>query len=165
MFRNKAILNLFRPRACPDHIVLFLLLLRSLFGNGFILQRPWQGGEAFINGQKVAVGNSPGTPAGSDVPFVLGGGIQGFDGTICCSLLGGYMRQSRVWNRALSQIEIANMMSVRLNGSENGLVAQWMLDDGAGQIATDTSINGLNLQIGVSPNSTSQTPVGCGQLS
>ncbi len=111
----------------------------------------------YINGQEVATGASPGTPAGTDAPFALGGGAE-FGLRNCCWLQSGYLRQARVWNRALTQSEIANNMSVRLNGNEAGLAAQWMLDDTEGQIARDSSVNNLHLRLGRTPDIDSGDP-------
>ena len=56
-----------------------------------------------------------------------------------------------MWNRALGATELAAVAATHLTGSENGLVANWPLDDGAGQTARDVSPNHLNLQLGSSP--------------
>lgn len=113
----------------------------------------------YINGQLAVTGVSPGPAGGANVPFVLGGGMQGFGGSPCCSIRGGALRQVRLWNRQLTQPEIVAGLSVRMNGSESGLVAQWMLDDAPGQRAVDSGPNHLDLQFGTTAEFDRYDPV------
>jgi hypothetical protein len=69
------------------------------------------------------------------------------------------MRQARVWSRALSAAEIATYATQVLTGSENGLLADWPLDDGAGQIARDIGPNHATLTLLGSANWTVLPPV------
>jgi hypothetical protein len=111
----------------------------------------------YINGQLVSSAPSPGLPAGQAVPFGLGGAIP--DGVQPCCTFSGAMRQARVWSRALSAAEIATYATQVLTGSENGLLADWPLDDGAGQIARDIGPNHATLTLLGSANWTVLPPV------
>lgn len=84
----------------------------------------------YVNGQLVASGPSPGPPAGTGVPFALGGAIP--DGQNLCCSVNAALRQARIWSRALSQSEIEAYASETLTGDESGLIAYWPLDDGSG---------------------------------
>src|ERR1035437_6491237 len=109
----------------------------------------------YINGQTVASGPSPGPPAGQAVPFGLGGAIP--DGTHPCCTFAGSMRQARVWSRALSAQEMETYATQVLTGSENGLLADWPLNDGAGQTAKDIGPNHATLTFLGSPSWTAAT--------
>jgi uncharacterized protein (TIGR03437 family) len=99
----------------------------------------------YINGQLVASMASPGQLAGQGVPFSLGGGLP--DGQQVCCTFTGAMRQARVWSRALSSSEIQTYATNVLTGNENGLIADWPLDDGSGQTARDLVPNGATLTL------------------
>jgi hypothetical protein len=101
--------------------------------------------ELYVNGQQVASAPSPGPPAGAAVPFALGGGIP--DGQNLCCSFSGALRQARVWSRALSATEIQTYATQVLTGSENGLLADWPLDDGSGRTATDIGPNHATLTL------------------
>ncbi|HQU92162.1 MAG TPA: FG-GAP-like repeat-containing protein, partial [Pyrinomonadaceae bacterium] len=111
----------------------------------------------FINGQEIASNFSVGPPAGADVPFTVGGGIQGFGGENCCNFI-GYIRQARVWNRPLSGAELSTNSSVQLSSGTPNLIAQWMLSEGSGQSTADTSGNALSLQLGTSTQADANDP-------
>ena len=59
-----------------------------------------------------------------------------------------WIREVRVWSRALDNPELASLASQTLTGDEPGLVAYWPLDEGAGQVATDHGPNKLDLMMG-----------------
>ncbi len=50
-------------------------------------------------------------------------------------LFKGYLKEARLWSRALSDSEIASNRSLKLSGLEPGLVALYPLDDIAGMVA------------------------------
>lgn len=87
----------------------------------------------YVNGQLVASGNSPGLPAGAGVPFGLGGAL---DGTTTCNFcsFSGALREARVWSRAVSASELQTYATQRLTGNEPGLIADWPLSEGSGQV-------------------------------
>ncbi|MBI4480630.1 MAG: VCBS repeat-containing protein [Acidobacteria bacterium] len=89
----------------------------------------------YVNGQMVASGPSSGPPAGAGVPFSLGGLIGDPSDPSCyCSFSGG-MREARVWSRALSASELRAYAVQKLTGNEPGLIANWPLSEGSGQVA------------------------------
>ena len=63
-----------------------------------------------------------------------------------------------VYNRALSVEEIRANMHQRLSGDEPGLVGYWDFDEGEGQIIYDLSGNGINGQLGSTPDPDESDP-------
>jgi uncharacterized protein (TIGR03437 family) len=116
----------------------------------------------YVDGQLVATGSSPGPPAGQSIPFTLGAGT--LDGQSVCCGFSGSIRQARVWSRALSAAEIQTYASTVLTGAENGLVADWPLDDGTGLTARNLAPGGppLTLMNGptwITPAGSSGVPI------
>ena len=111
----------------------------------------------YINGQDTAQQQSAGSPSSGTVPFALGtGGCQ-----FCQFGAGmtGYLRQVRVWNRALTAPDLTAGMGKYLTGTEPGLVAYWPLDDGGnGETARDLGPQNLTLQLGALPTRDEQDP-------
>jgi hypothetical protein len=98
----------------------------------------------YVNGSEIASATSAGPPDPSpSLPFQVG--------SISVGLGAFALREARVWNRALSSDQIAAVAAAHLAGDENGLIADWPLDDGAGQSARDISPNHLDLQLGTGP--------------
>jgi uncharacterized protein (TIGR03437 family) len=91
----------------------------------------------------VSVFKSLGPPAGQGIPFSVGGAIP--DGQNVCCAFSGAIRQVRLWSRALSADEIQTYASTALTGNEDGLVADWPLDDGTGQMARNVVPGGAPL--------------------
>lgn len=56
----------------------------------------------------------------------------------------GQIAQVHIWNRARSQAEIQAEMVQPLNSNEPGLVGNWALDEGSGNVVGDRSINNIN---------------------
>jgi hypothetical protein len=109
----------------------------------------------FINGTEVGSTASPGAPAVNEVPFALGGGLDGAN--YCCGMNGALM-QASVWSKALSATEITNLASTTPAANANGLIAYWKLDEGAGQVVNDLSNNQIDLQLGMSPSADNRDP-------
>jgi len=89
----------------------------------------------YLNGQQQAQFTAAGPPPINSVPLTLGGSFQ------------GYLRQFRIWGRALSRLEITSFATTLLTGSEPGLIADWPLDDGQGAAPRDLGPNHLPLQL------------------
>lgn len=70
----------------------------------------------------------------------------------------GDLDDVRIWNRALSQAEIQANMNSELVGNETGLIAYWKLNEGAGQIAADSTASGLSGQLGTSSGPDTNDP-------
>jgi hypothetical protein len=110
----------------------------------------------FINGDSVAAAISSGPPQRSiPVPFAIGGGAQlsgmtdGFSGAL---------RQVRVWDRALNSSQLKANAVKYLSGNEDGLIASWPLDDGAGQSIRNQTSAQMNLQLGTTSKRDIQDP-------
>ena len=87
-----------------------------------------------INGveESATSGNSTATLTASATIDIGGNTIDG-------RYFKGKLDEVRVWNVARTAAQIAGMMSMRLTGSEAGLVGYWRFDDGAGTVAIDSS--------------------------
>jgi hypothetical protein len=88
-------------------------------------------------------------PQVSATPLSLGRqkSLQGFIG----NHYNGAMDEIRLWNVARSAREIARDMNKRPSGKPDGLVAYWRMNDGSGQIASDETGNGHDMQLGDTP--------------
>jgi len=73
-------------------------------------------------------------------PFSIGAGIKS-DGTISMSNFSGLISQVSFWSTTRTQAQIQQSMTQGVPSDKNGLIADWLLDDGAGTIATDYSGN------------------------
>lgn len=56
----------------------------------------------------------------------------------------GFMDELRIWNRALSEYEVREMMCRRLVGNETGLIGYWNFDETSGDVVKDLSAKGYN---------------------
>ncbi len=57
-------------------------------------------------------------------------------------LWNGKLDEIRVWNRALTQAEIADSMSIQITPSaQTGLIGYWKFNEGSGQTLNDSSVN------------------------
>jgi len=74
------------------------------------------------------------------------------------SYLDGLTDDIRIYNRALSAEEILAGMHTKLTGDEDGLVAYWAFDEGAGQIAVDSSLYGNDGMLGLGPDEDESDP-------
>jgi hypothetical protein len=63
----------------------------------------------------------------------------------------GQIDEVRVWNVARTGAEIQSTMDTPLTGNEPGLVGYWKFDEGSGQTAYDSTVNGNNGQLGSTP--------------
>ena len=102
-------------------------------------------GEIYVDGSLSGTDSGPAKSL-NYVPVSIGRGFTGpfyFDGT---------MDDVRIYDRALSAEEIQMSMHLPFEGSEPNLVACWDFDEGAGQVAHDTSGNGNDGQLGSSPD-------------
>ncbi len=89
----------------------------------------------FWDGVEVASSVHPGGIASSTLPVLLGGGVGN-------SSWVGKLDEVRLWSVARTPAEIAAFRHAPLVGDEPGLVGYWRLDEGSGQIASDSAENG-----------------------
>ena len=86
----------------------------------------------YINGTQRGLYRHQGrTPGGNNDPLYLGRSY--LDGQTRAQLRGS-ISELRIWNAARAATEIGK----RIQGAENGLVAWWRLEEGAGNVATDS---------------------------
>jgi hypothetical protein len=65
--------------------------------------------------------------------------LRGFDGRI---------DELRIWDRALTAVEIQAGMNLELSGTESGLIAYYQMNSALGQVALDSSALGNNATLG-----------------
>jgi hypothetical protein len=108
----------------------------------------------FIDGVQVGQLNFAGSIITNNNPLTIGAQ------TGYTSYFGGYLDETRIWNRALSQCEIAHSMNCELTGAENGLAAYYKYNQGVlGLLNTETQL------VDASPNGNNGTLNNFGLLS
>lgn len=70
----------------------------------------------------------------------------------------GDMDEMRVWNVAKSEVEIQQLMTASLNGTEPGLVAYWRFDEAGGQVLNDLTPNRNHGRLGSGPTADINDP-------
>ncbi len=97
------------------------------------------GGKLYLDGVLIGTGVWSGgaAPAGA-APFLIGNLQPGGE------FLQGQVDEVTLWNRSLGGAEVNNLKHRQLAGTEDGLVALWHFDDGAGSTAADATGNGLD---------------------
>jgi hypothetical protein len=70
----------------------------------------------------------------------------------------GNIDDVQIWNIALTQQQIQELMHTTLLGSESELVAYWNFDEGSGQVIHDLSSNQNNGRLGSTPNQDENDP-------
>lgn len=71
----------------------------------------------------------------------------------------GSISDMRIWSTARTPLEIQNNMISQLTGNEPNLAANWLMDEGSGQILDDNSTNGNNATLGYNTNIESIDPI------
>jgi hypothetical protein len=64
----------------------------------------------------------------------------------------GTIDEISIWNVALTEQSIQNIMHRTLDSSENGLIGYWRFEEGEGQVSEDMSVNGNDAQLGPDPD-------------
>lgn len=90
----------------------------------------------YINGELAASGTYTGSPSG------VADGLAGIGGEVAASSessnrFDGEIDEVSIWQTALSQTEIRNLMCAKLIGIETNLLAYYRFDDGAGHTVRD----------------------------
>lgn len=70
----------------------------------------------------------------------------------------GTISQARVWSIARTAEQITATMNTTYLGATAGLLCEWPISDASGQIVTDNSGNGINLQVGSTTGSDTNDP-------
>ena len=101
----------------------------------------------YLNGSVVAQSNVSKvvTPSSPNAPFSIGEGISP-DGRSSLSSFMGLISQARLWRVARSPEQIQQGMKEGIPSNRTGLVGNWLLDEGSGAVAKDSSGNGRDLQ-------------------
>lgn len=92
--------------------------------------------------QASAVNATP--PPNVNSPFSIGEGIRA-DGTTSIGRFTGLISQVRFWNVTRTATQILQGMKEGIPADKTGLVGNWLLDEGVGSSAADTSGNGYHL--------------------
>ncbi len=111
----------------------------------------------YINGELMGEERILGFPINEHTPFSIGN-LMRTDGYTTGQGITGWMAQVRIWDKALSSIQITEAAGEYLDGSEQGLIAYWPLDDGKGQIARDLTANALDLMLGTTSETDENDP-------
>ncbi len=94
----------------------------------------------YVNGILQATVDTQGSPTlGTGVTMIIGD-----NPTWSGRYFKGIMDEIRVWEVARSQEQIQENMSIELNGDEEGLVAYWKMNEGAGSTIFDSTDNENN---------------------
>jgi len=86
----------------------------------------------YING--VPVGSAPYTGFHTGSPYPLNVGRDPYDTS---RLFDGMIEEVRIWNVARTQAQIQTDMTRTLTSTTPGLVVNWRLDEGSGDVAHD----------------------------
>lgn len=100
----------------------------------------------YFNGTQVVQAAAANTapPATVTTPFSIGEGIRA-DGNTSIGRFAGLISQARLWNVARTAAQLQQGMKEGVPSDKGGLVGNWLLDEGTGSIANDTSGNGYHL--------------------
>jgi len=99
----------------------------------------------YLNGTQNAQANAiviP--PSRPEMPFSIGEGVQS-NGNAGLSAFNGLISQARFWNVPRTAAQIQQGMREGIPSEKTGLVANWLLDEGSGLSAKDSSGNGYDL--------------------
>ncbi len=107
----------------------------------------------YIDGEPVATTAHTGTIGSTSDDVYLGGNSE-----TAGHFYEGLIDEVRIWNIARTQEEIQINMYALFDGNEPNLVGYWQLDEGTGQIASDSSGNGNHGQLGSTSGSDSADP-------
>ena len=99
----------------------------------------------YVDGKLVAKDKAKSKPVASEDPLSIGLSLKG-RGTGTEDFFWGMMRDVRIWNVARTEKEIQENMHQQLFGLEPGLVANWLMGEGDGQMVEDIA-NGFNGQL------------------
>jgi Concanavalin A-like lectin/glucanases superfamily len=123
--------------------------------------------KAFVNGREMKVAGREGPAVIRDNILPLGTvasevRIGWADNTEPDAYFNGQIDEVRIWNVARSAADIQQTMSVRLTGSEPGLVAYWRFDEMTGDVAVDSSLQHHDAVLMLEPRrEPSAAPIQC----
>ena len=111
----------------------------------------------YVDGSLVALTTGVGSLASSTCVLAMGRTSEE-PASHDWSYFPGAMSDVRVWNVARTSAQIAGSRSVRLTGSEAGLVVYWRLDEGVGDVAQDATGHGHTARLGGAAGADSADP-------
>lgn len=106
----------------------------------------------FINGTEDNMITGSQAPLPTTTPISVGrqsGGGLAYNGLI---------DELRIWNVARTEAELQAAMSIRLSGTETGLIGYWQFDEGTGDTAADATGNGHAGRLGASVGADTDDP-------
>ena len=99
----------------------------------------------YVNGTQNTQSNATVIPpARPEMPFSIGEGVQS-NGNSGLAVFNGLISQARFWNIPRNAAQIQQGMQEGIPSDSAGLVANWLLDEGSGTTARDSSGNGHHL--------------------
>ncbi len=92
----------------------------------------------YIDGQLTTTNPDANYDISTSGPMIIGNDF--FSGNISAGAFKGMIQEVRVWNVARTQAELQSAMNLSVGSNETGLIANWRLNDGSGQVAVDNSL-------------------------
>ncbi|HKQ48848.1 MAG TPA: LamG domain-containing protein [Phycisphaerae bacterium] len=102
----------------------------------------------YVNGQFAQSVNGNSAVSAGPNPLNIGR-----TGPLNAQYWNGAIDEVRIWSVMRTAQELADAHALRLAGTESGLIGYWRLDEGAGQIASDSTANALDGILGSDANS------------
>jgi len=101
--------------------------------------------QLYINGVLAASGTASGSvPVNANMHFSLGSAYN-LDGSSNSTSFLGYLRDVRFWSVSRTQTQLIESLHSYIISSNQGLIAEWPLDEASGSYCRDISGNGFNL--------------------
>ncbi len=132
---------------------------KIIFSDAIVQQNIWHyvvgtydgdNGYLYVDGIKqVESFDDNGAIRDSPYPIIIGANPEG-SGFVRHFI--GMIDEVSIWNIALEEQEIQDIMNQRLVGTEDGLNGYWRFDEGGGQIVEDLSINNNDGYLGTDQN-------------
>ena len=133
-----------------------------IFSDHVIEQEKWyfiagtydgSNGYLYVNGEKQAESFAAnGVITDSELAVTIGANPDPWLAEGFSKYFTGTIDEVSIWDLALTEQSIQNIMHRTLDSSENGLIGYWRFEEGEGQVSEDMSVNGNDAQFGTDPD-------------